>query len=37
VANAIGRRRGVEWGSTLREVMAWSWIERPSEARRTVR
>jgi hypothetical protein len=37
VANAIGRRRGAEWGRTLGEVMAWSWIKRPSKARRTVR
>jgi hypothetical protein len=30
VANASGRRRGAERGSTLGEVMAWSWIKRPS-------
>ena len=37
VAGAISRRRGAEGGSILGEVMAWSWVERPSEARRTVR
>jgi hypothetical protein len=37
VTNAMGRWRGAERGSILREVMAWSWIGRPWEARRTVR
>jgi hypothetical protein len=30
-ANAIGRRRGAELGSTFGQVMARSWIGRPSK------